>query len=125
VLKRLSSDDQLWVRERIRRHILNAILLERYGRHDLLPSRWLHESLIVSVSPLAGDRARFVEFTVSSDQLQLCTLDPAVRPRPWIAAGQNPRVPVKSYSSCKIRIRLSRRCCNCSILKPTPPAALC
>jgi hypothetical protein len=25
VLKRLSSDDQLWVRERIRRHILNAI----------------------------------------------------------------------------------------------------
>jgi hypothetical protein len=79
VLKRLSSDDQLWVRERIRRHILNAILKERYGRPDLLPSRWLHESLIVSVSPLAGDRARFVEFTVSSDQLQLCTLDPAVR----------------------------------------------
>ena len=79
VLQRLSPDDQLWVRERIRRHILNAILTERYGRSDLLPSRWLHESLIVSVSPLADDRARFVEFTMSSDRLQLRTLDPAVK----------------------------------------------
>ncbi|RZM75276.1 GAF domain-containing protein [Leptolyngbya iicbica] len=79
VLQRLSPDDQLWVRERIRRHILNAILTERYGQSDLLPSRWLHESLIVSVSSLDGDRARFVEFTVSSDRLQLLTLDPAVQ----------------------------------------------
>lgn len=79
VLKRLSPDDQLWVRERIRRHILHAILTEQYQRPDLLPSRWLHESLIVAVSPLQGDRARFVEFTVSSDRLQLRSLDPAVR----------------------------------------------
>jgi len=78
VLKRLSPDDQLWVRERIRRHILNAILTERYQRADLLPSRWLHESLILSVKPLGGDRARFVEFTVSSDRLRLQSLDPAV-----------------------------------------------
>ncbi|MEM6715986.1 MAG: GAF domain-containing protein, partial [Cyanobacteria bacterium P01_C01_bin.147] len=78
VLKRLTPDDQLWVRERIRRHILHAILTERYQRSDLLPSRWLHESLIVAVSPLQDDRARFVEFTVSSDHLQLRSLEPAV-----------------------------------------------
>ncbi|MEM9118387.1 MAG: GAF domain-containing protein [Cyanobacteria bacterium P01_F01_bin.56] len=78
VLKRLTPDDQLWVRERIRRHILHAILTEWYQRSDLLPSRWLHESLIVAVSPLQGDRARFVEFTVSSDRLQLRSLEPAV-----------------------------------------------
>jgi len=79
VLQRLSPDDQLRVRERIRRHILHAILTERYQRDDLLPSRWLHESLILSVKPLDGDRARFIEFTVSSDRLQLESLDPAVR----------------------------------------------
>ena len=78
VLKRLEPDDQLWVRERIRRHVLNALLTRRYHRDDLLPSRWLHESLILSVRPLDGDRARFVEFTVSSDHVRLLSLDPAV-----------------------------------------------
>jgi len=78
VLKRLEPEDQLWVRERIRRHVLNAILTTRYGCSDLLPSRWLHEPLILAVKPLAGDRARFVEFTVSSDQIQLQSLAAAV-----------------------------------------------
>lgn len=78
VLQRLESDDQLWVRERIRRHILNAILTARYGGDGWLPSRWLHEPLILSVKPLEGDRARFVEFTVSSDQLRLLAIDPTV-----------------------------------------------
>lgn len=79
VLKRLAAEDQLRVRERIRRHVLNAILVDRYQRNDLLPSRWLHESLILSVSPLGDDRARFVEFTVSGDRLQLVTLAPSVQ----------------------------------------------
>ncbi|MEM6840047.1 MAG: GAF domain-containing protein [Cyanobacteria bacterium P01_C01_bin.120] len=79
VLQRLVPEDQLWVRERIRRHILNAILAEHYQQPHLLPSRWLHESLILSVSPLADDRARFVEFTISSDRLQIRSLDPAVK----------------------------------------------
>ena len=78
VLQRLETGDQLWVRERIRRHVLQAILVARYGRTDLLPSRWLHEPLLLSVQPLEGDRARFVEFTVSSDRIHLLTLDPAV-----------------------------------------------
>ncbi|MEM1311348.1 MAG: GAF domain-containing protein, partial [Cyanobacteria bacterium P01_H01_bin.153] len=79
VLQRLAPEDQLWVRERIRRHVLNAILTEHYQRPHLLPSRWLHESLILSVSPLRNDRARFVEFTISSDHLQIRSLDPAVK----------------------------------------------
>ncbi len=78
VLQRLEADDQQGVRERIRRHVLNAILTARYGVADLLPPRWLHEPLIVSVNPLGNDRARFVEFTVSSDRLQLDHLDLAV-----------------------------------------------
>ncbi|MEL7316130.1 MAG: hypothetical protein AAFN08_14485, partial [Cyanobacteria bacterium J06559_3] len=32
VLQRLDPDDQRWVRERIRRHVLNAILSARYER---------------------------------------------------------------------------------------------
>ncbi|MDB9529903.1 GAF domain-containing protein [Oscillatoria sp. CS-180] len=79
VLQRLSSDDQLWLRERIRRHVLNAIIAEHYDQEGLLPSRWLHEPLIISVKPLEGDRARFVEFTVSSDHIHLLSLDPAVK----------------------------------------------
>lgn len=78
VLKRLETDGQLWVRERIRRHVLQAILTARYGRDELLPSRWLHEPLLLSVKPLEGDRARFVEFTVSSDRLHLEHLDASV-----------------------------------------------
>lgn len=78
VLKRLEPDDQQWVRERIRRHVLNAVLTTRYQRADLLPSRWLHEPLILPVKPLEGDRARFIEFTVSSDQLRLLSLDATV-----------------------------------------------
>lgn len=78
VLQRLEPEDQLWVRERIRRHVLNGILCDRYGNHDLLPSRWLHEPLILSVKPLQGDRARFVEFTVSSDQIRILNLDATV-----------------------------------------------
>jgi hypothetical protein len=78
VLQRLEGDEQLWVRERIRRHILNAILTDQYGHDGLLPSRWLHEPLILSVKPLEGDRARFVEFMVSSDQLRLLSVDATV-----------------------------------------------
>ena len=74
VLQRLELEDQLWVRERIRRHVLNAILTQHYGQSSLLPSRWLHEPLILSVRPLDGDRARFVEFTVSSDRLRILSL---------------------------------------------------
>lgn len=79
VLQRLSEADQLWVRERIRRHVLNAILADHYQQSGLLPSRWLHEPLIISVTPLRGDRERFVEFTVSSDQVRLLSLDASVR----------------------------------------------
>lgn len=78
VLQRLAPADQLAVRERIRRHVLQAILTTLYDRPDLLPARWLHEPLIVTIQPLADDHARFVEFTVSSDRLQLLALDPTV-----------------------------------------------
>ena len=78
VLQRLDPDDQKWVRERIRRHVLHAILSTRYERTDLIPSRWLHEPLILSVKPLDGDRARFVEFTISSDYIRILALDPSV-----------------------------------------------
>ncbi|MGF1523311.1 MAG: GAF domain-containing protein [Leptolyngbyaceae cyanobacterium] len=78
VLQRLDPDDQRWVRERIRRHVLNAILSARYERTDLLPSRWLHEPLILSVKPLEGDRARFVEFAISSDHIRILSLDASV-----------------------------------------------
>ncbi|MEL6382687.1 MAG: GAF domain-containing protein [Cyanobacteria bacterium J06626_18] len=78
VLQRLDPDDQRWVRERIRRHVLNAILSARYERTDLIPSRWLYEPLILSVKPLEGDRARFVEFTISSDHIRILSLDASV-----------------------------------------------
>ena len=78
VLQRLDPDDQLWVRERIRRHVLNAILISHYDFANLLPSRWLHEPLILSVKPLKGDRARFIEFTVSSDCIQVLSIDSAL-----------------------------------------------
>ncbi len=74
VLQRLQPNDQLWVRERIRRHVLNALLTDRYGLSDLVPSRWLHEPLILSVRSLGGDRARFVEFTVSCGHLRLVSV---------------------------------------------------
>ena len=78
VLHRLEPDDQQFVREHVRRHVLNAILTTRYNRTDLLSSRWLHEPLILSVKPLEEDRARFVEFSVSSDRIRLVSLAPAV-----------------------------------------------
>ena len=78
VLQRLDPDDQHWVRERIRRHVLNAILTARYDRTDLIPSRWLHEPLILSVKPLGGDRDRFVEFNISSDHIRILALDDTV-----------------------------------------------
>ncbi|MEO0988657.1 MAG: GAF domain-containing protein, partial [Cyanobacteria bacterium J06639_14] len=78
VLQRLDPEDQRWVRERIRRHVLQAILSAHYERTDLIPSRWLHEPLILSVKPLEGDRARFVEFNISSDHIRILSLDPAI-----------------------------------------------
>ncbi|MEM9008107.1 MAG: GAF domain-containing protein [Cyanobacteria bacterium P01_F01_bin.86] len=78
VLQRLDPEDQRWVRERIRRHVLQAILSAHYERTDLIPSRWLHEPLILSVKPLEGDRARFVEFNISSDHIRILSLDPVI-----------------------------------------------
>ncbi|NER80052.1 MAG: GAF domain-containing protein [Leptolyngbya sp. SIO1D8] len=74
---RLEPEDQQYVRERIRRHVLGAILASRYDA-KLLPSRWLHEPLILAVKALEDDRARFVEFAVSSDRIQILSLAPAV-----------------------------------------------
>lgn len=79
VLQRLDPHERWAVRERIRRHVLNAILTSRCDRASVLPSRWLHEPLILAVKPLEDDRARFLEFTVSSDCIQILTLDPAVK----------------------------------------------
>lgn len=79
VLQRLETDDQWRVRERIRRHVFNAILTAHYERSDLLPSRWLHEPLILSVQPWGSDRSRFVELTISSDRIRLLDLDPTIK----------------------------------------------
>jgi hypothetical protein len=78
VLSRLSPGDQLLVRERVRRHVLNAILTRHYGQSELIASRWLHEPLIVAVGqagdgqgPVEDHRSRYVEFSVSSDLIQI------------------------------------------------------
>ncbi len=71
VLGRLSQGDQRLVRERVRRHVLNAILTRHYGQSALIASRWLHEPLIVAVGQTSGDRPRYVEFSVSSDLIQI------------------------------------------------------
>jgi hypothetical protein len=79
VLTRLSPTDQALVRERVRRHVLNALLTDQYQRSDLLAHRWLYEPLIVTVGQTQTDRPRYVEFTVSSDRIHLTRLDAAVR----------------------------------------------
>ena len=83
VLSRLSPVDQLLVRERVRRHVLNAILTRHYSRHQgqptLVASRWLHEPLIVAVGQTSGDRPRYVEFSVSSDLIQIGHLADSVQ----------------------------------------------
>ncbi|MBF2034575.1 MAG: GAF domain-containing protein [Leptolyngbyaceae cyanobacterium T60_A2020_046] len=79
VLTRLAAADQQWMRERVRRHVLHGILTQQYDHNGLLPSRWLHEPLIVSVCELGNDRHRYVEFTVSSDRIRIESLAPEVR----------------------------------------------
>jgi hypothetical protein len=71
VLSRLSQVDQLLVRERVHRHVLNAILTRHYGRSGLVSTRWLHEPLIVAVDQPERDGPRYVEFSVSSDLIQI------------------------------------------------------
>ncbi len=68
---RLSLKAQGALRERVRRHLLKALLVAEYGRDDLLPPRWLYEPLMVSISATDGDRARYVELNVSSDPITL------------------------------------------------------
>lgn len=79
VLTRLSEGDRTLVRERVRRHVLNAILSSHYQRSDLLATRWLYEPLIVTVGRTQTDRPRYVEFTVSSDRITVTQLDDALR----------------------------------------------
>lgn len=71
VLSRLSPADQAAVRERVRRHVLNALLAQHYQRGDLLPTRWLYEPLIVAAATTPYDRFRYVELTVSSDHIEV------------------------------------------------------
>jgi hypothetical protein len=89
VLPRLSPTDQALVRERVRRHVLNAVLSNHYQQPNLLSSRWLHEPLIVAVGhtetqglgSATDPRPRYVEFTVSSDRITLTHLSDAITTR--------------------------------------------
>ncbi len=79
VLTHLSPAEQEWVRERIRRHVLKAILTEQYQQQRLVADRWLYEPLIVTVGQATQAHPRYVEFTVSSDRIVITHLDPEVR----------------------------------------------
>lgn len=74
MLTRMPTEDQAALRERGRRHILNALLSQHYGLSEPVSRRWLHEPLIVSINPSASDRPRYVEMTVSSDNIQVTSL---------------------------------------------------
>ncbi|HIK45249.1 MAG TPA: GAF domain-containing protein [Leptolyngbyaceae cyanobacterium M65_K2018_010] len=66
VLTRLTVTDQQGLRDRFRRHFLNALLEQCYGEAHLVARRWLHEPLVVSLNDPETQQRRQFELRLST-----------------------------------------------------------
>ncbi len=76
--ERLALADQKALRERFRRHFLNALLHYAYGQPDLVSQRLLHEPLVVSLVDSDGGQVRKIELRLrtADSGLQITAMTP-------------------------------------------------
>jgi len=74
LLTRLRPADQLALQQLYRRHMLNAILAQRYGITDAIESRFLHEPLILSLPQPDSGQDRLVELRLRCDRIAIVSL---------------------------------------------------
>ncbi|NJL44782.1 MAG: hypothetical protein HC922_01610 [Leptolyngbyaceae cyanobacterium SM2_3_12] len=76
-LSRLSLADQAVLRERFRRHFLNALLGYVYGKANLVSSRLLHEPLVVAFPDPETAEVHQIELSLRAPEsgLQLTAVD--------------------------------------------------
>jgi hypothetical protein len=84
LLNRLSREEQTGIRDRFRRHCLNAILAHCYGEPQLVAGRLLHDPLLVSLVDSVTGQPRTLELRLrSADQggMAITTLSPTLKAR--------------------------------------------
>ena len=69
-----SAQDQTALRERYRRHLLNAILHYRYQATDLIDGRLLDEPVVVTFAQSAQTQSHWVELRLRSDWFNILAL---------------------------------------------------